>query len=734
MSLSDPNGVSSQDATRTSTSCAQKTKIPYGYSMHRTQPNILVKGARKTPRVQVLPVLKRPRFLTDRVCTEHNPIAWSKESGLFSHTRPQEGEQIKLSSGGCKQSSMPWKEFQILSGMDPTFSSLSSAPAESLELQLRVDFFHKLGYSSAEVDAALSKLGPCADTNAMLEELVHIRSVALGPCGEDHQERSEENSSGVVRPLGMSTQVEGKKGAESELRPIVIDGSNVAMKLKNVDKGDMEECEVGSNNDNGVDIQEQNICHPSMVLFLTIVGFLALKSLVDFIMNHENMVRWQERNRKPQRTGNSHGNREVFSCRGIQLAVNFFLQRGHTAITVFVPSWRKEKSRPDAAIKDKHILMELEKQKRVVFTPSRRVGGKLVVCYDDRYIVKLAYESDGVIVSNDTYRDLQGENPEWKKCIEERLLMYSFVNDKFMPPDDPLGRHGPNLDNLLRTKPLPSEQRKQLCPYDKKCTYGLKCKYYHPERSNQSYLSLADELREKAQISAVKEDVLSSQRQSQSIPYLRPQELDMLDYRWSSHPAQVSENKVMYWEVPSLAPSSGHQECSGPNHYHAKTPHEYMDSGLGSYESQYSDVCLRNSHRLKSGPRPSCGFHGNADSAGPFTFPAGLSQNQSIPAPFNAAPQCLRSDPFHGLPQTGGFYPVHFTHHDNCCCSCSGPQYPACVQQQLDSQRLELRKKLQAIFSPQQVATVMRMFPHVMNAEKLAAEILNQKTQSGMFL
>lgn len=79
---------------------------------------------------------------------------------------------------------------------------------------------------------------------------------------------------------------------------------------------------------------------------------------------------------------------------------------------------------------DQHILLELEKRKIVVFTPSRRVGGKRVVCYDDRFIVKLANESEGVIVSNDTYRDLQGERPEWKKCIEERLLMYSFVNDK----------------------------------------------------------------------------------------------------------------------------------------------------------------------------------------------------------------------------------------------------------------------------------------------------------------
>ncbi|XP_061530066.1 endoribonuclease ZC3H12A-like [Phycodurus eques] len=361
--------------------------------------------------------------------------------------------------------------------MDLTFSNLNPSSPESLELQLRVDFFRKLGYSMAEVNAALSKLGLSTDNNSMLEELVQISSVALASSGGEQEERSahpKEDSNRVSRPLRNLTQLEGKKSEDSALRPIVIDGSNVAM---------------------------------------------------------------------------SHGNKEVFSCRGIQLAVNFFLQRGHTAITVFVPSWRKEQSRPNAAIEDKHILMELEKQKRVVFTPSRRVGGKLVVCYDDRFIIKLAYDSGGVIVSNDTYRDLQEERLEWKKCIEERLLMYSFVNDKFMPPDDPLGRHGPNLDNFLRTKPLPKEQMRQLCPYDKKCTYGIKCKFYHPERASQSYLSLADELREKAQI--------SPDRPSQSMPYIRPQELDMLDHQWSSHPDLVCQNKVLYWEGPNPASASG---------------------------------------------------------------------------------------------------------------------------------------------------------------------------------
>ncbi|KAK9411659.1 peptidyl-prolyl cis-trans isomerase-like 4 [Crotalus adamanteus] len=178
----------------------------------------------------------------------------------------------------------------------------------------------------------------------------------------------------------------------------------------------------------------------------------------------------------------------------IQLVVDWFKQRGHQYIKVFVPSWRKEQSRFDTPVTDQHILESLAKQAILIYTPSRKIKGKRMICYDDRYIVKLAYEQDGVIVSNDNFRDLQNENPEWKWFIEQRLLMYSFVNDKFMPPDDPLGRHGPSLDNFLSKKPLFPESKWQLCPYGKKCTYGIKCKFYHPERLNWDHLSVADEL------------------------------------------------------------------------------------------------------------------------------------------------------------------------------------------------------------------------------------------------
>uniref|UniRef100_A0AAY5EX95 Zinc finger CCCH-type containing 12B n=1 Tax=Electrophorus electricus TaxID=8005 RepID=A0AAY5EX95_ELEEL len=298
------------------------------------------------------------------------------------------------------------------------------------DYQTKMEFALKLGYSGEQVEAVLAKLGSSALINDVLAELVRLGS------------RGELEAPAPAGPAGLAPRAVAKETVSPEasledettdtcdnLRPIVVDGSNVAM---------------------------------------------------------------------------SHGNKEVFSCRGIQLAVDWFLEKGHRDITVFVPAWRKEQSRPDAPITDQEILRKLEKEKILVFTPSRRVQGRRVVCYDDRFIVKLACDSDGIIVSNDNYRDLQNEKPEWKKFIEERLLMYSFVNDKFMPPDDPLGRHGPSLENFLRKRPVVPEHKKQPCPYGKKCTYGHKCKYYHPERAAQPLRSVADELRAFAKLSAVK--------------------------------------------------------------------------------------------------------------------------------------------------------------------------------------------------------------------------------------
>lgn len=115
-------------------------------------------------------------------------------------------------------------------------SSSSEPPKlDSEDLQLRVDFFRKLGYSSADVEAALRKLGLGTDTNSVLGELVQSRITTL-PCNSEGDEKSTGPKdpllppSWVQGPSRMTPQLGDRKNADMELRPIVIDGSNVAIR------------------------------------------------------------------------------------------------------------------------------------------------------------------------------------------------------------------------------------------------------------------------------------------------------------------------------------------------------------------------------------------------------------------------------------------------------------------------------------------------------------------------
>ncbi|KAK7887260.1 hypothetical protein WMY93_026881 [Mugilogobius chulae] len=452
----------------------------------------------------------------------------------------------------------------------------------------------------------------------------------------------------------------------------------------------------------------------------------------------------------------SHGNKENFSCRGIQLAVNFFLDRGHKDIKVFVPSWRKEQPRPDTPISDQKILTDLENRGILVFTPSRHVRGKRVVCYDDRYIVQVAADSEAVIVSNDTYRDLQGENSEWKKCIEERLLMYSFVNDRFMPPDDPLGRHGPTLNNFLRKKDLPTDQKRQTCPYEQRCTYGNKCKYFHPERPKQPYMAVADELREKAQIS-------SNERSAQSSPKSQLGDLGSVKSLQSSEHVVLNrdshgsgQNYIQVTGEHSQNEWTGqHQHM--PSHYYANGSQEYLDSGLGSYDSLSSStqVWTQQQNQVSPGSRYASVQEKNNTSQSSQYYVLPLSTEQQPPRNLDQQPKynlypyaCnitntgslpvqflysraphyqhnYTSEPYPGGSQArttpGTAHSLHPTHSHN-------RHHSLPTHQPLDP-KMEIRNRLMGIFSPKYIDIVMRKCPDETNTETLAEKILKLKKE-----
>ncbi|XP_014832397.1 PREDICTED: ribonuclease ZC3H12A-like [Poecilia mexicana] len=528
-----------------------------------------------------------------------------------------------------------------VSAAEPWSRTTATQPDEgTMTSDPQLDFFHKLGFSTAQVRAVQRKFGD--DTDKVLGELVRVGAgprtavSVLVPRGDAEAPGPE-----LLVPVpDLPTRNQNRDMEDRDtLRAVVIDGSNVAM---------------------------------------------------------------------------SHGNKEVFSCLGIQLAVNFFLDRGHSDVTVFVPSWRKEQPRPDVPITDQHILRELEKKKILVFTPSRRVAGKRVVCNDDCFIVKHAFESDGVVVSNDLYRDLQGDKPEWRRFIEERLLMYSFVNNKFMPPDDPLGRHGPDLQNFLRK--FPKTQKKPACPYGKKCTYGTKCKFHHPERSKQNpgpvpdpNPPLVDDLARKLTLAHGS----SSGRKPEPV-------------RSGHRSGRKSQSRK---EKAGLQPDRGPVRNQGCQ--------DQLDSGLGSIDSQnpWSLPDPKYATPYGTGPVPFCCSHGPSRMV-PTDLarysPARYSSCGPVPLsrPAYSQPPDFQhcrvqthqhrywSDPFGRIPDAHGLAGDRATWETG-----PGPE-PG------PEQREVVRKKLLAIFSAQLVDSAMDRFPHVLDPQVLVAEILALQSQN----
>lgn len=115
----------------------------------------------------------------------------------------------------------------------PSFSQSSILQDRKLDLekeyQAKMDFALKLGYAEAQIQSVLNKLGPESLINDVLAELVR-----LGNKGDSEGQASLS----LLAPRGPSSReiaspelsLEDEIDNSENLRPVVIDGSNVAMR------------------------------------------------------------------------------------------------------------------------------------------------------------------------------------------------------------------------------------------------------------------------------------------------------------------------------------------------------------------------------------------------------------------------------------------------------------------------------------------------------------------------
>lgn len=317
----------------------------------------------------------------------------------------------------------------------------------------------------------------------------------------------------------------------------------------------------------------------------------------------------------------------------------------------------------------------------------------------------------------------------------------------------------------------------------KKCTYGIKCKFHHPERAKQSNRALADELRESAKQPSTPPKQASTR--CSPVPGLSllsvedmAKKLTLGNESGSLKNEQVAQVKVSHRsskKASSRKEKSGKQAPSDPHSVQPSRSQEQLDSGLGSIDSQsveasqslcdhqygpaYDGTQRSHSVQQQFGPPRSslcsCCSHDAASCGSTTAFPthsigplSGRSADitpyslppypnyaaypvsvrpYSQPADFQPGrthgfqPQPRWSDPFCAQPPAVRSLPGERSHW----------KLPPGAQPRPGREEREvIRKKLLAIFSAPLVDTAMDMFPEMMDPQMLVVEILKLQSQT----
>lgn len=174
-------------------------------------------------------------------------------SSSESESEEQQHQRVQVNNSSCRKKeplavTKPHRQLCRSPCLDrPSFSQSSTVqdlredeatmvpgikPASDREYQSKMDFALKLGYSAEQVEAVLNKLGAAALINDVLAELVR-----LGNKVEPENQPCSSMATSISRAPCVKENDSPEVSVEEEsvdtydnLRPIVIDGSNVAMR------------------------------------------------------------------------------------------------------------------------------------------------------------------------------------------------------------------------------------------------------------------------------------------------------------------------------------------------------------------------------------------------------------------------------------------------------------------------------------------------------------------------
>lgn len=130
-------------------------------------------------------------------------------------------------------------------------------------------------------------------------------------------------------------------------------------------------------------------------------------------------------------------NRESFSVEGLETCIMYFKTKGFE-VKAFVPEYRLKHDKSSNC----RILQQMQEEGILIATPAK--------AYDDEILLESAVRFDAAVVSNDFFRDFRGKG--FDNIINGRIIRYNVVFDEMILANDPYGRRGPKLNDILYCK------------------------------------------------------------------------------------------------------------------------------------------------------------------------------------------------------------------------------------------------------------------------------------------
>ena len=109
------------------------------------------------------------------------------------------------------------------------------------------------------------------------------------------------------------------------------------------------------------------------------------------------------------------GKHKTFRVDALSTVYEHFAGRGHKVI-ILLPRSRWNSCNTE----ERDVLDRLFDLDVLAYTPTRRTDEVSYDCYDDRFMVEYAVGCEGIIVTNDNYRDLITESAAFRDQIENR--------------------------------------------------------------------------------------------------------------------------------------------------------------------------------------------------------------------------------------------------------------------------------------------------------------------------